>query len=36
MDLEDNYIDKAVILLNAKLLGIVFGILSGSVFILGH
>ena len=30
MDLEDNYIDKAVIVLNAKLLGIVFGILSGA------
>ncbi len=34
MDLEDNYIDKAVILLNAKLLGIVFGILSGTCLFL--
>lgn len=29
MEMEDNYIDKAVILLNAKLLGVVLGILSG-------
>jgi hypothetical protein len=28
--MEDNYIDKAVIVLNAKLLGIVLGILSGA------
>jgi hypothetical protein len=30
MEMEDNYIDKAVIVLNAKLLGIVLGILSGA------
>ena len=30
MDLEDHYIDKAVIVLNAKLLGIVLGTLSGT------
>jgi len=30
MELEKDFIDRAVVLLNAKLLGIVFGILSGT------
>ena len=30
MELEDKYLDQAVIMLNAKLLGIVLGVLSGA------